>query len=161
MSPIRNDSLFLRLYESVHECTSRPVEHLSRVDYPWVQSETTSCFLRLYESVHKCTSTPVEHLPRMDHPRVQSGTFFLRLYELVHKCTSPPVEHLPRMDDPCHAMPWTFHPCHAMPWTFQGCNLEQLLVFKALRVSQQVHQSTSRTPPTHGRSMYIKVHLTM
>ena len=39
-------------------------------------------------------------------------------------------------------------------WTFQGCNLKQLLLFKALRVGRQVHQSTSQTPPTHGRSMY-------
>ena len=31
---------------------------------------------------------------------------------------------------------------------------EQLLVFKALRVGRRVHQSTSRTPPTCGQSMY-------
>ena len=39
-------------------------------------------------------------------------------------------------------------------WTIHGCNLEQLLVFKALRVGWQVHQSANRTPPTRGRSMY-------
>ena len=39
-------------------------------------------------------------------------------------------------------------------WTFYGCNLEQLLVFQALRVSRQVHQSTSWTPPMRGQSMY-------
>ena len=39
-------------------------------------------------------------------------------------------------------------------WTIHGCNLEQLLVFKAIRVGWRVHQSTSQTPPTHGRSMY-------
>ena len=39
-------------------------------------------------------------------------------------------------------------------WTFHGCNLEQLLVFKALRVDQRVHQSTSHAPQTRGQSMY-------
>ena len=33
-------------------------------------------------------------------------------------------------------------------------NLEQLFVFKALWVGPKMHQSTSQTPPTHGRSMY-------
>ena len=42
---IRNDSLFLRLYELVLKCTSPPVEQLPpRVDLPWVQSGTTPCF---------------------------------------------------------------------------------------------------------------------
>ena len=40
-------------------------------------------------------------------------------------------------------------------WTIHGCNLEQLLVFKALWVGWRGHQSTSRTPPTHGRSRYV------
>ena len=40
-------------------------------------------------------------------------------------------------------------------WALQGCNLEKLLVFKALRVGQQVHQSTSRTPSMDGRYMYV------
>ena len=39
-------------------------------------------------------------------------------------------------------------------WPIQGCNPEQLLIFKALRVGWWVHQSTSRTPPTCGRSIY-------
>ena len=39
-------------------------------------------------------------------------------------------------------------------WTFHRCNLEQLLVLKALQVGGRVHQSTSQTPPTCGRSMY-------
>ena len=37
-------STFLRLYESVHKCTSPPVKHLPRVDKPRVQYRTTPCF---------------------------------------------------------------------------------------------------------------------
>ena len=66
---------------------------------------------------------------------IRNDSLFLRLYVLVHKCNSPPVEHLPRED---------------LPGVQSGRNL----VFKALWVGRQVHQSTSRTPPTHGRSMY-------
>ena len=39
-------------------------------------------------------------------------------------------------------------------WTIHGCNLEKLLVFKAIQVGWQVHQSTSRLPPTRGPSMF-------
>ena len=39
-------------------------------------------------------------------------------------------------------------------WTFNRCNMEQLLVFKALRVSQRVHQSTSQTTATRGQSIF-------
>ena len=53
---IRNDSLFLRLYELVPKCTSPLVEHLPRVDLPRVQSTTTPCF---YGSMSWSTSAPV------------------------------------------------------------------------------------------------------
>ena len=56
-------------------------------------------------------------------------------------------------------MSWsTTAPVHQLntshAWILQGCNLEQLLVFKALQVSWQVHQLTSWTPLTQGWSMY-------
>ena len=54
----------------------------------------------------------------------------LRFYELVHQSITTHV------------------------WTFHGCDLEQLLVFKSLRVGQGVHQSNSQTPPTSGRSTF-------
>ena len=38
-------------------------------------------------------------------------------------------------------------------WTIQWRNPEHLLIFRALRVCPQVHQSTSQTHPTCGRSM--------
>ena len=50
-----------------------------------------------------------------------------------------------------HREAWTFE---FGKWTFHECNLKQLLVLKALRVGRRVHQSTSQTPPTRGRSMY-------
>ena len=54
--PICNDSSFLRLYEWVHKCASPPVEHLQRVNLPWVQSATTPCFKG---SMSWSTSAPV------------------------------------------------------------------------------------------------------
>ena len=41
---IWTNSLFLRLYGLVHKCTSPSVEHLPRMDLPWVPSGTTPCF---------------------------------------------------------------------------------------------------------------------
>ena len=41
---IWNDTPFLRPYESVNKCTSPLVEHLPRVDNPYMQSRTTPCF---------------------------------------------------------------------------------------------------------------------
>ena len=61
---------------------------------------------------------------------IRNNSLFLRFYELVHQSNT---SHL---------------------WTFHGCDLEQLLVFKALRVGQGVHQSNSQTPPTSGRSTF-------
>ena len=41
---IRNNSLFLRLYELVRKCISPPVKHLPHMDLPLVQSGTTPRF---------------------------------------------------------------------------------------------------------------------
>ena len=65
---------------------------------------------------------------------IWKDSLFLRLYELVHRCLCPPVEHLPHVDLPLVESGTT--PC-----------------FKALQVGWQVHQATSRTPPTCGWSM--------
>ena len=92
------------------------------------------------ESLDRCgyNSPPVKHLPCVDLPRVQSGTT-PRFYGPMSRLTSAPV--------------YQSNTSHA--WTFHGCNLEQLLVFKALQVGSRVHQSTSQTPPTRRRSMYV------
>ena len=50
---IWNDSLFLRLYESVDECTSPPFKHLPHVADPCMQSRTTPCFKGSSESVDR------------------------------------------------------------------------------------------------------------
>ena len=61
---------------------------------------------------------------------ISNNSLFLRLYESVDEYTSPPIKHL------------------------HVCNPEQLLIFRALRVGQGVHQSTRQTPPTRGQCMY-------
>ena len=68
---IRNDSLFLRLYESVHKCTSRtPSTQGPFMGAIW----NNSSLLRLYESVDECTSSLVEHLQHMADPCMQPRT---------------------------------------------------------------------------------------
>ena len=53
MGAIWNNSLFLRLYESVDKCTSPLVEHLPIMVDPCMQSRITPCFLGSSESVDK------------------------------------------------------------------------------------------------------------
>ena len=94
--------LFLRLYESVDECTSPLVKHLPRVDDPFMQSRTTPLFraLQVGRRVHQSTSrTPPTHGQSMY--AIQNNSSFLRHFELVDERTSPLAEHLPRVADPC------------------------------------------------------------
>ena len=68
---IRNNFMFLRLYELVHKCTSHtPLTHGPFTSAIW----NNSLFLRLYESADECTSPLVEHLPRVADPCMQSRT---------------------------------------------------------------------------------------
>ena len=66
---------------------------------------------------------------------IGNNSSFIRLYELVDECTSRLVKHLPQVDNAC-------------------MQSRKIPFFRALRVGRRVHQSTSWTPPTHGRSMY-------
>ena len=120
-------TLCFRLYELFHKCTSPPVKHLPRVDLPRVQSGTTPLSKALWvgPQMHQSTSPPVG--------AIWNNSLFLRLYESVDKCTSPLVEHLPRVDDPC-------------------IQFRTTPLFRALWVGRPVHQSTSQTPATLGRS---------
>ena len=122
---IRNNSLFLRLLEFGHKCSSPPVEHLPRMD------------LRVCRRVHQSTSqTPPTRGRSMF--AIQDNSLFLGLYESVIECTSPLVKHIPRLVNPC----------------MQSRTSPR---FRALRVGQQVHQSTSRIPVPS--SFYFKVSL--
>ena len=86
------NSLFLRHYESVHKCTSPPVEHLPHMDHPWVQSGTTACFWGSMSRSTRCTSPPVEHLPCEDRSCIQSGTT-PRFLGSMSWSTSAPAHH--------------------------------------------------------------------
>ena len=62
---------FLRLYESVHKCTSQtPPTRGPFMGAIW----NNSLFLGIYESVNECTSPAVKHLPCVDDSCMQFGT---------------------------------------------------------------------------------------
>ena len=92
---ILNNSLFLRLYESVHKCTSwTPLTHGPFMGAIW----NNSLFLGLYETVDDCTSPLLEHLPNVANLCMQSRTTFfvfraLQVGWLVHQSTrqTPPT----------------------------------------------------------------------
>ena len=149
--------LVLRLCELVHKCTSPLIEHLPRLDLPWVQSGT-----RLYKSINKRTSPLLDYLPHVDDPFIQSRTTpcfrALRVGRWVHQFTSitspmrgRSIYAIQNNSSFYGSMSWsTSAPVHqsntSQAWTIHVCNSEQLLVFRALRVGRRVHQSTCRTP---------------
>ena len=104
-----------------------------QIEAPKNSIRNDSSFLRLY------TNAPL-HQSNTSHAWTFHGcnleqVLVLSLCESVNECTSPLVKHLPCVDDQCTQSKTT--PC-----------------FRALRVGQWVHKSTSQTPPTRGRSMY-------
>ena len=164
MYAIQNNSLFLGLYESVNKCTSPLVKHLPRMDNPYMKSKTAEGHNPVQPAAgcqgQAATATRERRAreqlgctPASDH--CWSPALICKDVKFCFPSDGNAKNKNPKYGR--HRFSLSMQIKAAIFFVIiekkkKKIYLEQLLIFKALSVCPQMHQSTSQTHPMHGHS---------